>query len=72
MLTSAVFGIYPYVLPSNTDPKLGLTIASAQTAPYGLSVALAWWIPGMILVVAYSVFIYRHFAGKVRLEEEGY
>ena len=72
MLTSAVFGIYPYVLPSNTDPRLGLTIASTQTDPYGLSVALIWFIPGMLLVLAYSVFIYRHFAGKVRLEEEGY
>ncbi len=72
MLTSAVFGIYPYVLPSNTDPRLGLTIANTQTAPYGLSVALAWFIPGMLLVLAYSVFVYRHFAGKVRLEEDGY
>jgi cytochrome d ubiquinol oxidase subunit II len=72
MLTSAVFGIYPYVLPSNTDPRLGLTIANTQTAPYGLSVALVWFIPGMLLVLAYSVFIYRHFAGKVRLEEDGY
>jgi cytochrome d ubiquinol oxidase subunit II len=72
MLTSAVFGIYPYVLPSNTDPRLGLTIANTQTWPYGLSVALVWFIPGMLLVLAYSVFIYRHFAGKVRLEEEGY
>jgi cytochrome bd ubiquinol oxidase subunit II len=72
MLTSAVFGIYPYVLPSNSDPRLGLTIANTQTADYGLSVALAWWIPGMLLVAGYSVFIYRHFAGKVRLEEEGY
>jgi len=72
MLTSAVFGIYPYVLPSNADPRLGLTIASTQTSPYGLSVALVWFIPGMLLVLAYSTFIYRHFAGKVRLEEEGY
>jgi len=72
MLTSAVFGIYPYVLPSNTDPRLGLTIANTQTWPYGLSVALVWFIPGMLLVLAYSVFIYRHFAGKVRLEEDGY
>ena len=72
MLTSAVFGIYPYVLPSNTDPRLGLTIANTQTSSYGLSVALVWFIPGMLLVLAYTVFIYRHFAGKVRLEEDGY
>ncbi len=70
MLTSAAFGVYPYVLPSNSEPALGLTVSNAATAPYGLSVALIWWIPGMILVAGYSAFIYRHFAGKVTLEEE--
>ncbi|MGE5567462.1 MAG: cytochrome d ubiquinol oxidase subunit II [Rhodospirillales bacterium] len=72
MLTSAAFGVFPYVLPSNADPARGLTIWSAATASHGLSVALAWWIPGMMLVAGYTIFIYRHFAGKVRLEEEGY
>jgi hypothetical protein len=24
-----------------------------------------WWIPGMILAVCYSVFIYRHFSTRV-------
>ncbi len=73
MLTSAAFGLYPYVLPSNSDSARGLTIHNAATAPYGLGVALVWWIPGMLLVAAYSVFIYRHFGGKVRLEgEEAY
>jgi cytochrome d ubiquinol oxidase subunit II len=72
MLTSAAFGVFPYVLPSNTDPALGLTITNTATSAYGLKVALVWWIPGMFLVLGYSVFIYRHFAGKVRLEEEVY
>jgi cytochrome d ubiquinol oxidase subunit II len=72
MLTSAAFGVYPYVLPSNTDPNLGLTIYNAAAAPYGLKVGLAWFIPGMLLVAAYFVYTYRSFAGKVSLEEEGY
>jgi cytochrome bd-type quinol oxidase subunit 2 len=33
MLTSAAFGVYPYVLPSNTDPRLGLTIYNTAAAP---------------------------------------
>jgi len=66
MLTSAVFGVFPYVLPSNTSPTLGLTIYSAATAEYGLKAGLAWWIPGMTLAACYSVFVYRKFAGKVR------
>jgi cytochrome d ubiquinol oxidase subunit II len=72
MLTSAAFGVYPYVLPANADRSLGLTISNTITSGYGLRVALAWWIPGMLLVLVYSIFIYRHFSGKVRLEEDGY
>jgi cytochrome bd-type quinol oxidase subunit 2 len=33
---------------------------------------LAWWIPGMVLVAAYFFFVYRQFAGKVRLDEGGH
>ncbi|MBI4875602.1 MAG: cytochrome d ubiquinol oxidase subunit II [Acidobacteria bacterium] len=66
MLTSAVFGVFPYVLPSVSDPQFGLTVYNASTAPYGLAVGLAWWIPGMLLVGVYHFVVYRHFAGKVR------
>jgi hypothetical protein len=31
-----------------------------------------WWTIGMVLVIGYFVFVNRHFAGKVKLEEEGY
>jgi cytochrome d ubiquinol oxidase subunit II len=72
MLTSTVFGVYPYVLLSNSDPELGITLYEAAAPIYGLKIGLAWWIPGMLLVTAYFVFVYRHFAGKVKAEEEGY
>lgn len=65
MLASAAFGVFPYVLPSNTDPDAGLTVSNAAAPSYGLYVGLAWWIPGMILATLYSVLVYRHFAGKV-------
>lgn len=69
MLTSAAFGVYPYVLGSNGDPNLGLTVYNAAAPGYGLSVGLRWWIVGMILAMGYFVFVYRHFAGKVSLED---
>lgn len=74
MLTSVVFGLYPLVLPASTSMANSLTIYNAKGGDYGLRVALAWWIIGMALVAGYSVYIYRHFAGKVRVEsgEEGY
>ena len=67
--TSAAFGVFPYVLPARPDPALGLTIYNSATSAYGLKVGLAWWIPGMLLALGYFVFVYRHFAGKVRLED---
>jgi cytochrome d ubiquinol oxidase subunit II len=67
MLTSAAFGLYPYVLPSNLDPALSLTAANTAAAPYGLRVGLYWFIPGMLLTAGYFVYTYRHFAGKVDL-----
>ena len=72
MLTSAAFGVFPDVLPARPDATLSLTIYNTATRAYGLRVGLAWWIPGMILALGYVVFVYRHFAGKARLEGEGY
>ena len=65
MLTSAAFGVFPYVLPSTGSPDTGLKVTNAAAAEYGLYVGLAWWIPGMALALFYSVFVYRHFRGKV-------
>ncbi len=71
MLSSAAFGLYPFVLPSRTDPAFALTVENAHAASYGLHVAVVWWIVGMILVAGYFTYLYRRFAGKVR-SGEGY
>lgn len=65
MLTSAAFGVFPYVLPSVPSPGLGLTIYNAAAPSHGLEIALAWWMPGMILAAGYSMFVYRKAGGKV-------
>jgi len=72
MMLTAVAGIYPTVLPSSLDPAHALTVASTAAPDAGLRIGLGWWIPGMALVVAYFVFTYRRFAGKVGAEGEGY
>lgn len=72
MLTSAAFGIYPYVLPSIHDPALGLTVANAAAPESGLRIGLVWWSIGMALAVCYVIFVYRHVAGRVTSEEGGY
>ena len=72
MLTSAVFGLYPWVLPAGPDASLSLTVSEAATTDYGLGVGLVWWIPGMLLVTGYFVHAYRSFAGKVDADAAGH
>jgi cytochrome d ubiquinol oxidase subunit II len=66
LLTSAAFGLYPYVLPSNSNPALSLTVSNAAAPLYGLKVGLVWFIPGMLLATSYFVYTYRSFSGKVK------
>jgi cytochrome d ubiquinol oxidase subunit II len=65
MLTSAAFGVFPNVLPSIGTPDLSLTIFNAAASEHGLITALYWFIPGLSLIVLYTVSAYRRSAGKV-------
>jgi cytochrome d ubiquinol oxidase subunit II len=69
MLTSAAFGAFPYLLPSNTSPQDSLTIANAAAAESGLILGLWWWTPGMLLAIGYTVFVYRRLGGKIKPDE---
>jgi cytochrome bd ubiquinol oxidase subunit II len=60
MLAAAAFGHYPNLLPAISGTQNGLTIYNASTTPYGLSIGLVWFIPGMLLVSGYFVFAYRN------------
>jgi len=68
MLGSAAFGVYPMLLPAR-DPARSLTIANASAAPYAMSVALYWWIPGMILALTYFYFLYSRLPETVRPDD---
>lgn len=72
MLTSVVFGVFPLVLPTVGDPSTALTIHNASAPEYGLRIALTWFVPGILLAISYTVFLYRKFAGKVSLDDAGH
>jgi cytochrome bd ubiquinol oxidase subunit II len=72
LLCSAAIGLYPNLLPSNDDPQHSLTIANVSAGAYGLRVGLFWFLPAFALALAYSAFVYRHFAGKVRAGAHGH
>jgi cytochrome d ubiquinol oxidase subunit II len=61
MLSSAAAGLFPYVLPANGDSAASLTVYNTAASAYGLTVGLAWFIPGILLAAGYFVYTYRHF-----------
>ena len=72
MLVGAAFALYPVVLPASTDSLYDLTISNTAAGHHGLLVGLVWWILGAIIAVAYFIFLFRMFRGKVSLEGGGY
>ena len=56
----ACVGVYPYGLVARVAGRSVLA-ADAAAENYGLTVGLGWWLPGMLLVVAYSTYAHRRF-----------
>jgi cytochrome d ubiquinol oxidase subunit II len=71
MVGAAAFGIYPYVLPSSESADRGLTVSDAAGGERGLALALAWWIPGMLLACAWVGYVYFRHRGRVAAEGYG-
>jgi cytochrome bd ubiquinol oxidase subunit II len=72
MLTGACWGMYPTLLPATTGAERDITLTRAISGPYTLSVGLAWWGIGMVLAIAYTVFVYSRFKGKTDAEPGGH
>ncbi len=68
MIGSAAFGIHPFVLPARAEGA-GLRLADAAADAHALAIGLAWWIPGMTLVLGYTWIVYRRIARKVALDD---
>jgi len=64
--------LFPRLVPSLTDLSHSLTIANASSTPRTLSTMLIIALIGMPIVIAYTIYVHRVFAGKVELGEESY
>ena len=60
------------MVPSSLDLANSLTVYNASSTPRTLTVMLVIALVGMPIVIAYSAYIYRVFAGKVVITQEGY
>lgn len=74
LLLTAVFTIFPNILIATTNPSYSLTVYNSAASPYGLQVGIIWFVIGISLASAYTIFMYRSFRGKVKLsaDEDGY
>ena len=56
MVATTAAGLYPSILPAREHRPFGLTVDNAASGEHALSVALWWWVPG-VLLVAYRTFL---------------
>src|SRR5579875_1586471 len=72
ILAATMAGNYPDLLRSTINPAFNITAENAATGPYGLRVGLAWWALGMTLTIAYFLYLFRSFRGKVEPPSSGH
>ena len=71
VLSGAAVGLFPILLPSSTDAARDITISRAKSGSY--TIVRRFDLVGhryFFRKIAYFVFVYRMFAGKVRLSAE--
>lgn len=64
--------LYPSILISSIDPAFDIDIYEAASSAKTLKIMLGFVAVGGPLVLAYTVFVYRTFMGKVKLDETSY
>ena len=70
LLIGVAFALHPRVLPASTADAYSLTIYNSASGAYSLRFGIYWWSFGMVLALAYFVFVYRMFRGKVRADAD--
>jgi cytochrome d ubiquinol oxidase subunit II len=67
-----VAGLFPALFPSSIDPAYSLTAHNASSSPLTLKIMLIVVILFIPLVLAYQIWAYHLFKGKVSAEESAY
>ena len=72
MIGLTAVSLFPRLVPSSTALENSLTVYNASSTPRTLTVMLVIALIGMPIVIAYSAYVYRVFAGRVVITEESY
>lgn len=66
------FALFPYVMPSSTDPANSLTIENASSTDYTLTV-MTWaaviFLPGILAYQAWTYWVFRKRITRVQIEK---
>lgn len=72
LLILVAIELYPVLLLSTIDPAYNITIYNAASSTKALRIMLTIVAIGSPLVLIYTIFVYRTFRGKVKLDETSY
>lgn len=72
MIGLSAVSLFPRLVPALDDPPNSLTIYNASSSEATLWVMFIIALIGMPLVIAYTIFIYRAFRGKVVIGTDSY
>ncbi|PIQ49667.1 MAG: cytochrome d ubiquinol oxidase subunit II [Cytophagales bacterium CG12_big_fil_rev_8_21_14_0_65_40_12] len=72
LLIIVAIELYPMLLFSTVDPKYSIDIYKAASSTKSMQTMLIIVAIGTPLVLAYTIFVYKTFRGKVKLDETSY
>jgi len=72
LLIMVAIELYPIMLISTVSPEYNLTVYNASSSDKSLGIMLTMAAIGTPLVIFYTLFVYKTFRGKVRLDETSY
>ena len=72
LLVLSAVELYPNILLSTIDPEFNIDIYKAASSIKTLKIMMTIVAIGTPLVLTYTIFVYRTFRGKVKLDETSY
>jgi cytochrome d ubiquinol oxidase subunit II len=70
LCATAAAGLFPNLVPALNNPQWSLTVVNASSSTLTLTVMLILALLGMPIVIGYTIWIYRTFRGKVKLDAD--
>jgi cytochrome bd ubiquinol oxidase subunit II len=72
LLILVAIELFPVIILNNANAETSMTIYDAASSDKSLGIMLIITVIGLPLVIAYTIFVYRTFWGKVKLDEMSY